>query len=87
MNIQLLGTVMVCCVWAAAVGVAKAENNKFTEELLLRPLASGHIHSHFEFTTTWFSPEVSEAIQHYRDFGERGSVGGCQIPFKSEGLF
>lgn len=67
MTSRLLG-LLAWGVWAAAWGAAKAENNKFTEELLLRPLASGHIHSHFEFTTTWYSPEVSEAIQHYRDF-------------------
>lgn len=82
MNGQVLGVVVACCVWAAACGVAEAENNRFTEELLLRPLASGHIHSHFEFTTTWYSPEVSEAIQHYRDFGEQGGVGGPQTPLK-----
>lgn len=58
------------------LGALGAEDNRFTEELLLRPLASGHIHSHFEFTTTWYSPEVSEAIQHYRDFGEHGRGGG-----------
>ena len=60
--------------WLAVWSVVAADN-KFTEELLLRPLPSGHIHSHFEFTTTWSSPEVSEAIHNYRDFGEWEAVG------------
>ena len=27
--------------------------DEFHEELLLRPLPSGHLHAHFQFVTTW----------------------------------
>lgn len=57
-----------CVAWLVLWCVAVKGDNKFTEELLLRPLASGHLHSHFEFTTTWSSPEISEAVHNYRDF-------------------
>lgn len=67
MTLRLMDFLAAWSLWLAVWGVARADN-KFTEELLIRPLASGHIHSHFEFTTTWSSPEISEAIHHYRDF-------------------
>ena len=29
------------------------ENDKSTEELLIKPLPSGHVYNHFQFTTVW----------------------------------
>lgn len=34
------------------------QNDKFHEELLIKPLASGHVYSYFQFTTVWNKTEV-----------------------------
>uniref|UniRef100_A0A2P2I5M2 GPI transamidase component PIG-T-like n=1 Tax=Hirondellea gigas TaxID=1518452 RepID=A0A2P2I5M2_9CRUS len=44
------------------------ESSQFTEELLVRPLPSGHVYSHFEFTTTWSNPEIRSSVEKYNDF-------------------
>ncbi|KAK8724282.1 hypothetical protein OTU49_011318, partial [Cherax quadricarinatus] len=50
------------------VVTGRCRDDTFTEELLIRPLTSGHIYSHFEFTTTWTTPEITRSIDQYRDF-------------------
>lgn len=57
--------------------VNENERSKFTEELLVRPLPSGHVYSHFEFTTTWSNPSIRAAIENYKDFGK--GVDSCLI--------
>lgn len=34
-------------------------NDSFNEELLIKPLASGHIYSYFQFTTTWYQKKYN----------------------------
>ncbi|XP_047499729.1 GPI transamidase component PIG-T-like [Penaeus chinensis] len=43
-------------------------DNEFKEELLVKPLPSGHVYSHFEFTTTWATPGIQESVEQYTDF-------------------
>lgn len=45
-------------------------DNEFKEELLVKPLPSGHVYSHFEFTTTWATPGIQESVAQYTDFGK-----------------
>ncbi|KAK7068215.1 hypothetical protein SK128_009728 [Halocaridina rubra] len=52
----------------ALVSADVEESNTFTEELLIKPFPSGHVQSHFEFTTTWRNPEISHSIENYKDF-------------------
>ena len=49
---------------------SNAELNTFSEELLIKPLSSGHIYSHFEFTTLWENPSIENSIRSYKDYGE-----------------
>lgn len=55
-------------IFVSVVCVVCEESNTFTEELLIKPLASGHVQSHFEFTTRWSGPEIEGSIENYRDF-------------------
>ncbi|XP_042220880.1 GPI transamidase component PIG-T-like [Homarus americanus] len=57
--------VIICGPWLMVQG---RDDNTFTEELLIRPLSTGHVYSHFEFTTTWATPGISDSINNYRDF-------------------
>ena len=43
--------VWLCCVLGH--GIALAERDAFHEELLLKPLHTGHVYAHFQFTTVW----------------------------------
>ncbi|XP_002736149.2 GPI-anchor transamidase component PIGT-like [Saccoglossus kowalevskii] len=43
--------VIICLVLMAPEGLSNPD--KFDEELFIRPLPSGHVYSHFQFTTTW----------------------------------
>ncbi|KAG7169705.1 GPI transamidase component PIG-T-like, partial [Homarus americanus] len=47
--------VIICGPWLMVQG---RDDNTFTEELLIRPLSTGHVYSHFEFTTTWATPGI-----------------------------
>lgn len=49
---------------------SSVDKSKFTEELLVRPLPTGHVHSHFEFTTTWSNPGIEASLENYQDLGE-----------------
>lgn len=33
--------------------IAFASNDKFHEELFIKPLQSGHVYTYFQFTTQW----------------------------------
>lgn len=35
-------------------------NDSFDEELLVKPLANGHIYAYFQFTTLWHIPKEPE---------------------------
>ncbi|KAB7506120.1 GPI transamidase component PIG-T [Armadillidium nasatum] len=50
------------------IGSVEDYNNAFSEELLIRPLPSGHVYSHFEFTTLWTNKRIKESILNYKDF-------------------
>ncbi|RXG53904.1 GPI transamidase component PIG-T, partial [Armadillidium vulgare] len=50
------------------IGSVEDYNNAFSEELLIRPLPSGHVYSHFEFTTVWTNKRIKESILNYKDF-------------------
>lgn len=63
-QIQLV--VLVICGWCQLVWCSS--DNIFTEELYIRPLATGHVYSHFEFITTWATPEISDSVAQYHDF-------------------
>jgi len=52
-----------------------SSSDEFHEELLLRPLPSGHLHAHFQFVTTWHVPVHndkgdfdSDHFRHYHLF-------------------
>ncbi|KAF2368481.1 GPI transamidase component PIG-T [Trinorchestia longiramus] len=47
--------------------VPTEDHSNFSEELLIRPLPTGHVHSHFEFTTTWSNPLIQSALENYHD--------------------
>lgn len=53
-----------------SAGLSSSDESRFTEELLVKPLPSGHVYSHFEFTTTWTNPDIRASIEQYKDFGE-----------------
>jgi len=55
--------------------ILSSSSDEFHEELLLRPLPSGHLHAHFQFVTTWHVPVHNDKgefdsshFQHYRLF-------------------
>merc|ERR1719204_1769 len=55
--------------------ILSSSTDEFHEELLLRPLPSGHLHAHFQFVTTWHVPVHNDKgefdsshFQHYRLF-------------------
>jgi len=55
--------------------INSSSSDEFHEELLLRPLPSGHLHAHFQFVTTWHVPVHNEKgefdsthFRHYRLF-------------------
>ncbi|KAK0176504.1 hypothetical protein PV328_000635 [Microctonus aethiopoides] len=39
-------------------------NDSFDEELLVKPLANGHIYAYFQFTTLWHIPKEPELLHH-----------------------
>ncbi|XP_015598546.1 GPI transamidase component PIG-T [Cephus cinctus] len=41
-----------------------AQDDFFDEELLLKPLASGHVYAYFQFTTLWEAPNNVQTFQH-----------------------
>ncbi|XP_018025561.1 GPI transamidase component PIG-T [Hyalella azteca] len=45
----------------------QTDESSFSEELLVRPLPSGHVHSHFEFTTKWSNPSIKSSLESYHD--------------------
>ncbi|XP_070575719.1 GPI transamidase component PIG-T-like [Ptychodera flava] len=48
---------------------AHASQDNFAEELFIKPLPSGHIYSHFQFTTTWnVDIQDQSAFSHYNLF-------------------
>ncbi|CAL4067538.1 unnamed protein product, partial [Meganyctiphanes norvegica] len=57
---------VIALLFSQYVGVS-SENN-FREELLIRPLPSGHIYTHAEFTTSWADDGIAQSIEEYQDF-------------------
>jgi len=51
---------------------SSSSSDEFHEELLLRPLPSGHLHAHFQFVTTWHVPVHNEKGEfdssHFRHY-------------------
>ncbi|XP_015516301.2 GPI transamidase component PIG-T [Neodiprion lecontei] len=43
-------------------------DDAFNEELMLKPLPSGHVYAHFQFTTLWRTDIETETFQHSRLF-------------------
>ena len=41
---------------------SSSSSDEFHEELLLRPLPSGHLHAHFQFVTTWHVPVHNDKV-------------------------
>lgn len=37
--------------------------DEFHEELLVKPLASGHVYSYFQFTTLWRKPNLQNTCK------------------------
>ncbi|XP_076042660.1 phosphatidylinositol glycan anchor biosynthesis class T [Oratosquilla oratoria] len=52
----------------SCVASESKEFNTFTEELLIRPLGSGHVYSHFQFMTSWYNPGIEESVSDYKDY-------------------
>ncbi|XP_043268250.1 GPI transamidase component PIG-T [Venturia canescens] len=44
--------------------IVSTHSDSFDEELLLKPLPSGHVYAYFQFTTLWHIPKNSPALQH-----------------------
>ena len=42
--------------------ILSSSSDEFREELLLRPLPSGHLHAHFQFVTTWHVPVHNDKV-------------------------
>ena len=61
---------LITYILSFATNVLGAEENVFKEELLIKPLHSGHVYSHFEFTTTWTNGEIANSIANYSDYCE-----------------
>ena len=68
-SLQLQSIIAIVLIGIVA-GSLSSDESKFTEELLVRPLSSGHVYSHFEFTTTWSNPKIRKSIADYKDFGK-----------------
>ena len=49
MSKQVISVVLLCVV----ITVVRSQSDRFDEELFVRPLQSGHVYSHFQFTTRW----------------------------------
>jgi len=65
------------CALASSSSSSSSSSSKdeFHEELLLRPLPSGHVHAHFQFVTTWHVPVHNDkgefdasSFRHYHLF-------------------
>ncbi|XP_056020312.1 GPI transamidase component PIG-T-like [Ostrea edulis] len=61
--------------------VLSIHNDKFSEELLIKPFPSGHVMFHFQFTTVWnVSIDKPETFQHYHLFPK--SLGDVLTTYK-----
>lgn len=57
--------------------ISCSRKDSFHEELLLKPLPSGHVYAYFQFTTLWDVPFESEFFQHCQLFPRAlGEVAG-----------
>ena len=59
----LVALICFCC-------KVQSNENIFKEELLIRPFPSGHIYSHFEFTTLWSNRNIQESIGNYESYSK-----------------
>ncbi|XP_045618879.2 GPI transamidase component PIG-T [Procambarus clarkii] len=66
--VVVVGSCWCVVVEGSSSSVVEGSHNTFKEELVIRPLTSGHVYSHFQFTTAWVTPEISRAITDYHDF-------------------
>ncbi|KAK7869914.1 hypothetical protein R5R35_013707 [Gryllus longicercus] len=72
---------MVCFIlvpfWILNVGQCLVQKDRFDEELLLKPLPSGHVYAYFQFTTVWDAPSGPQMFQHCHLFPRAlGEVAG-----------
>ena len=59
-----------------------AGDDDFTEELLLKPLESGHLYGHFQFTTTWNAdPTIKSSCKFSKILKCPGPVQGKSSKF------
>ncbi|XP_041375880.1 GPI transamidase component PIG-T-like [Gigantopelta aegis] len=73
---------IVCCCIDICSSVT---NDDFKEELLIKPLPSGHTYFHFQFTTLWNSSiENPQEFNHYRLFPK--SLGDVLSTYKVQEL-
>jgi hypothetical protein len=50
--LRMFVTVLMCLYCISAV-ICTPQKDYFDEELLLKPLPSGHVYAYFQFTTLW----------------------------------
>ncbi|GLH16315.1 Uncharacterized protein GBIM_20616 [Gryllus bimaculatus] len=63
--------------WILNVGQCLVQKDRFDEELLLKPLPSGHVYAYFQFTTVWDAPSGPQMFQHCHLFPRAlGEVAG-----------
>ena len=55
--------ISVCFFWFTLISI-NASSESFSEELLIKPLPTGHVYSFFQFTTKWdVDPEETKREQ------------------------
>ncbi|XP_011301935.1 GPI transamidase component PIG-T [Fopius arisanus] len=75
MKIMEIKAVVLFVIVLINLGTSRAiYNDSFDEELLLKPLASGHVYAYFQFTTLWRVQRDSKQLQHSHLFPRGLSV-------------
>ena len=46
-------SVLAGLLFSNVIDIAASNGDEFNEELLLKPLPTGHLYGHFQFTTIW----------------------------------
>lgn len=56
-----IGLLSLLLIVTNVINIVSTHSDSFDEELLLKPLPSGHVYAYFQFTTLWHIPKNSPA--------------------------